>query len=321
MKINAKDILLGVAVADALGVPFEFSTREERRENPAKDMVGFKVHNQPAGTWSDDSSLTFCLAEAMTEGYELHRVARKFIDWRGRAYWTAHGKVFDIGMTTNRAISRLDAIIHNNNLRELKLLRQAAEDSDNGNGSLMRILPLLFEIAGKDLETQFELVWENSALTHRHIRAAMCCMTYLKFAEYLCAGTDKLEAYELAQKDILLLWQRIDFPEKEHLHFNRLIQTSITAVKEKAILSGGYVIDSLEASFWCFLTTDSYEEAVLKAINLGKDTDTTAAITGGIAGIYYGSESIPQFWIASLARLEDILELAEKLEAHYSNLA
>ena len=89
-------------------------------------------------------------------------------------------------------------------------------------------------------------------------------------------------------------------------------------VREDAILSGGYVIESLEASLWCFLQTDSYSNAVLKAINLGHDTDTTGAITGGLAGIYYGKENIPEVWVASIARLQDILNLAERLDKKYN---
>ncbi|MEL6557500.1 MAG: ADP-ribosylglycohydrolase family protein [Bacteroidota bacterium] len=318
MKNIAKNILLGVATGDALGVPFEFSTREAMLKNPATDMIGFKVHNQLPGTWSDDSSMTFCLAEALLKDYNLSRVAQNFINWKNSAYWSARGTVFDIGMTTSRAISRLEKIISKNNAEDFSLLRYEAEEYDNGNGSLMRILPLIFETYGKELQSQFEIIWANSSLTHRHIRAAMACMIYLKMAENLIKTQNKIQAYQQTRNEINQLWDLMNFAAAERENFKRVIQTDITSYQEKTIMSGGYVIESLEASLWSLLITDSYESAVLKSINLGHDTDTTGAITGGLAGIYYGWQNIPQYWIVNLARLEDILDLGDKLDEKYS---
>ena len=183
--------------------------------------------------------------------------------------------------------------------------------------SLMRILPLVFELFNKPLKTQWEIVWDNSALTHRHIRAGMSCMIYLKLAEYLINGTDKHTAYDRTRKDITTLWEELDFASKERTHFARVIQTDITTYVEDKILSGGYVIESLEASIWCLLKTGNYQDAVFRAINFGHDTDTTAAITGGLAGILYGTDQLPLFWLASLARMEDIVALGEKLSEKY----
>ncbi len=317
MKNICLDLLFGVAVGDALGVPYEFSSREEMQANPAKDMVGYKVHNQAPGTWSDDSSLTFCLAEAMTSGYDLKKAAVNFIKWRDQNYWTARGTVFDIGITTTKSISELAKILIENREEDLKLLKCQAKEGDNGNGSLMRILPLIFEIKGKGLQQQFDIVWENSALTHKHIRAAFSCLIYLKFAENLWDGLNKTEAYMMVKKDIQNFWEEIGFADSERVHFKRIIEQDISKAEEKTIMSGGYVIESLEASFWTILNTNNYEEAVLKSINFGHDTDTTAAITGGLAGIYYSAESIPQYWKLSLARMEDIIDLAGRLNQKY----
>lgn len=314
---TAVDMLLGVTIGDALGVPYEFKSRSEMKNAPARDMVGYMSHNQPAGTWSDDSSLTFCLAESLVEGYSLDSAAQNFVKWKNNAYWTAHNNVFDIGMTTARAISELESILKSRKIDELKQLRYYAHETDNGNGSLMRILPLLYEIKGKAIQEQFMMVWENSALTHKHIRAAMCCMVYLKVAENILAGDDKFIAYENARTQIYELWDEIDFSEDEKEHFKRFIQNDIRTAAEAEIYSGGYVIQSIEASLWCLLNTASYEEAVLKAINFGHDTDTTAAITGGLAGLLYTSNNIPEYWIASLARMEDIVDLGKRVDEVY----
>ncbi|NME71395.1 ADP-ribosylglycohydrolase family protein [Flammeovirga aprica] len=317
MKNTAKDLLFGVAVGDALGVPFEFSSRAQMKTKPAKDMVGYKTHNQPLGTWSDDSSLTFCLAESLTGGYSLLSLSKKMIQWKNENYWTARGEVFDIGITTSKAISKLEALIDKGKVDELHLLKYDAIESDNGNGSLMRILPLLFEVKNKDIEAQFDIIWENSALTHPHIRAAMSCLIYLKFAEYLMKGIDKFQAYKKMQSDIINFWQTMNFSVDEQSQFERIIQNDINNLPEDQIMSGGYVIESLEASLWSFLNTDNFESSVLKAINFGHDTDTTAAITGGLSGIYYGFENIPVYWVISLAKMEEIEELVLRLHQKF----
>ncbi|WP_207536462.1 ADP-ribosylglycohydrolase family protein [Desertivirga arenae] len=317
MKGNAIDLLLGVAIGDALGVPYEFLSREEMVARPAKGMVGYGTHHQPAGTWSDDSSLTFCLAESLHAGYSLNTTAANFIKWRNYAYWTARNEIFDIGVTTNRAITRLAKILNGEDPAELRLLKYEAEEFDNGNGSLMRILPLLFEVKDKGLKEQFEIIWENSALTHRHIRAAMSCMIYLNLAENLLIEQDKNSAYQKTRCDINQLWEEMNFSDAEKTHFARIVQNDIREAKKETILSGGYVIESLEASLWSFLNTESFESAVLTAINFGHDTDTNGAITGGLAGLYYGRKEMPEVWIVSLARMENIIELGEKLEKKY----
>ncbi len=311
------DALLGIAAGDALGVPYEFKSREEMAKNPAKDMVGFGTWHQPAGTWSDDSSLTFCLAESLLTGYNPADMADKFIRWKYSNLWTARGELFDIGQTTSMAISRLKEIRDSKNFEVLKLLKYEGHEQDNGNGSLMRILPLLFFIKGKTIQEQFEIIWDVSALTHRHIRAAMSCLIYLKLAENTLDGLDKHEAYERMRKQITGFWETMDFSSRERAHFKNIIQSDIRTVQRSALKSGGYVIESLEAATWCFLKEENFEKTTLAAVNLGHDTDTTAAIAGGLAGLYYGAENIPEYWRASIARYEDIVELGEKLIEKY----
>ncbi len=307
------DALLGVAIGDAVGVPYEFTSREEMQASPATEMIGHGTYNQPKGTWSDDSSLTFCLAESLTGGYGLKDMSERFIKWVDQAYWTAHDQVFDIGITTSIAISRLKRIIDEGDLDELKKQKDYGETRDNGNGSLMRIIPLLFHIKGKPINEQFDLVWEVSALTHRHIRAAMSCMIYLKLAEKLLEGENKIDAYTEMRSEIAYFWNEIDFPEQERDHFQKLIENDIRDTPIDDLKTGGYVIEVLESSIWFFLNKDSYKDTILSIINLGHDTDTSAAIAGGLAGLYYGQEAMPEEWVASIARLDDIVELAEKL--------
>jgi ADP-ribosylglycohydrolase len=301
-----RSALFGVAVGDALGVPAEFKPREFLCENPVTDMTGHGTHHQPPGTFSDDSSLTFCLAEALTKGFDLHTIARNFVRWRDEGLWTAHGFVFDIGGTTSQAIGRLRKGIQ----------PDLAGDSDelcNGNGSLMRILPLLFHLYDKPAGERFDLTRRVSSITHRHIRSVIACFYYLEYARLLLQGSGKLEAYDTLRKEIPAILHSLKVDPAEIARFDRLLKGNIAEEPENTISGSGYVLHTLEASLWCLLTTGSYREAVLKAVNLGEDTDTTAAVTGGLAGLLYGWNSIPDNWVLRLARRDDIEDLAQRM--------
>lgn len=317
MRNIVKDILLGVAVGDALGVPVEFESRSYLVQNQVADMQGYGTYYQPPGTWSDDSSLTFCLAESLLNGYDLTDIAEKFCQWRENAYWTARNEVFDIGKTTNISLRKLRTILENHDFNQLKQLANNDDPTQNGNGSLMRILPLLLYINGMTIEKQFEIIHEVSALTHPPIRAAYACLIYLRYAENLLKEVDKKMAYTKTQHEISRFFIETKANEGEITHFNRILNHDISMFAQEDIYSTGYVIHSLEASFWCFLTTENYAECVLKAVNLGEDTDTTAAIAGGLAGLYYGHGNIPSGWINQLARKNDIELLADKLSRRY----
>ncbi len=186
-----KDMLFGVSVGDAIGVPVEFRTRKNLQDDPVTGMRGYGSHHQPAGTWSDDSSLTFCLAEMLCGKYDPNDLARRFVNWEHHAYWTPHGSVFDEGIATSAAIDRLARGI------SPVLAGGNAEDS-NGNGSLMRILPLLFYVRKLNIDKRFQVVKDISSLTHRHIRSVLACFIYLEIALELLSGREKMEAYQRA---------------------------------------------------------------------------------------------------------------------------
>jgi ADP-ribosyl-[dinitrogen reductase] hydrolase len=257
-------VLFGLAVGDALGVPVEFRSREELREEPVVTMIGYGSHDQPEGTWSDDSSLAFCLAEALTVDYDLARIGNNFVQWKNDAYWTAHGVVFDIGMTTHYAINRLSLGIQPNHAG-------STDENSNGNGSLMRILPLLFHIKDKPIHERFEITRDVSSLTHGHIRSVIYCFFYLEFARQLLLTNDKFEAYEAARTLTVTFLTSLPSYEDEMQHFDRLLNRYIHHFDEDSISSEGYVVSTLEASMYCLLTTDSYSDAVLKAVNLGAE--------------------------------------------------
>ena len=310
-----KDILLGTAIGDALGVPVEFEYRQELEKNPVIGMREYGTHNQPKGTWSDDSSLALCLAESLCNGYNLNDIADKFIRWYYDGYCTPYGRVFDIGITTARAISNLQ----NGCKPELAGMDR---ERDNGNGSLMRILPLVPYIINMEEEDRFRIIGEVSSLTHRHPRSILACISLCEFAIQYINLQSIEKAYQTMQQTMLQLLKKEMFIE-EDIPFKRLVGLSYEEFKNielKDIRSTGYVIDTLEASLWCIFNTTSYKDAVLKAVNLGDDTDTVGAITGGLAGIIYGYDTIPSKWIDTLARKDDIIGLGEKLDSIYGGV-
>lgn len=303
-----KSALFGVAVGDALGVPVEFESREEIRREPVTGMTGYGTHDLPPGTWSDDSSLTFCLAEALTQGFDVNAIGLNFVKWHREAFWTAQGEVFDVGTATRKAIDRL--------ARGMQADKAGpVDEASNGNGSLMRILPLMFYMNGMPLTERFEITRQVSSITHGHIRSVIACFYYLEFARKIIEGKDKFDIYREMQTVISGHLSALLIDPAEVVIFDRLLKDDISLLPEEKIQSSGYVIHTLEAAVWCLLTTGSYHEAVLRAVNLGQDTDTTAAVTGGLAGLLYGFDDIPESWIRQTARRKDIEELAERLAA------
>ncbi|SEH61425.1 ADP-ribosylglycohydrolase [Paenimyroides aquimaris] len=301
-----KSVLFGIAVGDALGVPVEFNSRETIAQNPVTDMIGYGTYNLPKGTWSDDSSLTFCLAEALTKDFDLQAIGGNFVRWFYENYWTARGEVFDIGIATKEAIERLSK-------GERPDLAGNFEESSNGNGSLMRMLPLLFYVKNKPINERYQITKQVSSITHAHIRSVIACFYYLEFAKQILEGYDKFETYRLLQSSIPEFLKSLSINPNEISLFDRLFKGNIFELPENEIQSSGYVLYTLEASIWCLLTTDNYHDAVLKAVNLGSDTDTTAAVTGGLAGLLYGFDSIPPDWLQNLARFNDIENLASRM--------
>lgn len=300
MHNNLQKILLGVATGDALGVPVEFKPRFYFKENPVTEMQEFGTHDQLKGTWSDDTSLTLCLAESIKEGLDLDKLAQKFIAWKNDNYWTARGWVFDIGIGTRMAIERLENGVE-------AVLAGGTGENDNGNGALMRILPLITFIKDLDIDERFEWTKKVSSLTHGHIRSVMACFYYLEFAKKIMEGKEKFQAYQELQTEVLEYFKSRNIDVKEIELFKRLFEQDISLLNEVDIKSSGYVIHTLEASIWCLLKTTNYKEAVLKAVNLGNDTDTTGAITGGLAVLVYGIDNIPKKWIEVLARREELI--------------
>lgn len=292
--------MIGHAVGDALGVPVEFSSRDFLKKNPVKEMTGFGTYDVPAGCWSDDTSMSICALDSLKNGTLNYRnIMNNFCAWLYKGDFTPTGVVFDAGNTCVSAI--------NNYAKRFLSINNCglSDDRSNGNGSLMRIHPFVLYAYynGIDDDEKFiELISNASSLTHAHQCSIDGCIIYAYVLKELLNNPTKEAIYNgiNISKDKIKL-----------TYYHRLFSKDIAEINERDIKSGGYVVDTLEAALWCALTTNNYKDCVLKAVNLGSDTDTVAAIAGGIAGAIYGYNSIPYEWISTLKRKNYIEEMCE----------
>lgn len=297
MLSEIKSAVFGFAIGDAIGVPVEFENRDKRITDPVCDMRGYGTYNQPIGTWSDDTSMTLATMDSLKNGLNYEDIMSNFEKWMYEGYYTPYGKAFDMGMATKEAIER-----HKNGTHAL--MCGGTNEMDNGNGSLMRILPAAFYIYKNNSEKGIEDIKCFSYLTHRHIRSVMACVLYTVFLVHIIKGENIENAFKSSVDFLFLYYKHEEIKELEN--YKRL--QNFENLSENEIKSSGYVVDTIEAVFWCLLNTKDYKSCVLKAVNLGGDTDTIAAISGGAAGLYYGFESIPEKWIENLAEKDFIIK-------------
>ena len=293
-----KAVVIGHAVGDALGVPVEFQSRQELDAVPVTDMEGYGTYAVPAGAWSDDTSMALCTMDALVyHGLDYDRVMVNFGKWLLQGEFTPTGEMFDVGITCSNAII---------NYLQRNMPYDACGlhgEMENGNGSLMRIHPVALYLVGKGMPPveKMQIVHTMSALTHAHERSKLGCGIYAFVLWELLQNPSKDAVY-------IGLGKAAEFYQgnEELAHYSRLFAPSFAGLARDLVQSSGYVVATLEAALWCLLTTQSYKEAVLKAVNLGKDTDTVAAITGGLAGALYGYDAIPASWRDTLIKRDEI---------------
>lgn len=291
--------LYGLLIGDALGVPYEFSPPDMIPAPHLIDMSppdGFvRAHGSvPPGTWSDDGAQALVLLDSLLEcrGLDLGHFTNGLLDWYRHGFMTADGKVFDIGNQTRYA---LDNFARHGD----PLTCSPVDDWSNGNGSLMRVLPC----ALAEVPTPAEVVArarQQGLPTHAHPRSQLACALYALMAWKMLEGAEAVEALDFAQE---YLERTID--PRERSEFVIVLDGRLDPSK-----GSGYVVDSLWSAIRAVLGTSDYESCVCHAISLGNDTDTTACIAGGLAGILYGENGIPDRWRQALNGkiiVEDVL--------------
>ncbi|TAM54827.1 MAG: ADP-ribosylglycohydrolase family protein [Paraburkholderia sp.] len=294
--------LFGLLIGDALGVPYEFhsaasiSTLSTIEMTPPPNFE--RAHEGvPPGTWSDDGAQTLALLDAILRDRELDldMFADNLLDWFHRGAFTPDGKVFDVGLQTQRAFHQLASGV-------APAVAGPIDERDNGNGALMRCLPVIMVATSR--EEVIHLARKQSLVTHGHERSQLCCALYCLTAVGILENMSAADAVRAAEDE--LLERYADIAEEAELKI-------ALDGRFDAPQGSGYVVDSFWSAVHCLLSTRNYEDCVKRAIMLGNDTDTTAAIAGGLAGVLYGEDGLPARWLATLRRKEVVEGLLAKL--------
>jgi len=296
--------LYGLLVGDAVGVPYEFNKPEKLppfneidMEPPAwfsRTWVGV-----PTGSWSDDGSQALILIEALLERkgdqFPTDAFISKLLQWKNHGYMAVDGRKFDIGMQT------LDAL----NEHEFQVFHEGEPSiRSNGNGSLMRALPVALITNDNMLAARWSI--DQSNVTHRHMISKMCCILYVTLAQLLLVGYDKNQAIEITAHRLKILCDTLTGDSKQHV-------LTIFMGENTELNGTGYVVDSFWSALQAFRVGSTYEEVIKHAIAFGNDTDTTACIAGGLAGIYYGASGIKPEWIAGMRDWHIATAMADRL--------
>ena len=295
MELHERAIgcLLGLAVGDAVGTTLEF--KRPGTFTPIDDMVGGGPFGLEAGQWTDDTSMALCLADSLLHcnGFDAADQMQRYLRWWREGYRSVNGRCFDIGNTVRRALSHFEATN--------EPIAGPTDPSTAGNGSLMRLAPVAL-FYGQDRDHCVHFAHESSRTTHGAALAVECCGLFAAMLHVALRGDIGRVLHDhdyLGQTaEVRALAERVH--EASHR-------------SARDVRGSGYCVDALDAALWCFATTDNFGDAVLKAANLGDDADTTAAITGQIAGAVYGVNGIPIHWREQVAEGHEIAALAVQL--------
>lgn len=283
--------LYGHLCGDACGVAYEFIPAH--RIPPAIQWGTTGTHDQPTGTWSDDGSLMLCTIASYLEHGRLEPddLGRRFVRWYHEGYMAAGGRVFDIGTTTMGALARLRDGVY-------ALEAGLADEASNGNGSLMRILPVSLYTRKKSVREAIGAAHDASRITHRHRCAQVCCAAYTLMVRQLLETGDRTDALERA-------FAALDRFFAEFGGWGEAYRAQLAKIRAfDNPHGGGFVVDTLWSAWIAFRDSNDYVQTIERAIRYGDDTDTTACVAGGLAGLYWGLDAIPASWREEL-RLED----------------
>lgn len=289
---RVRGCLLGLAIGDAVGTTVEFKPRGTFP--PVTGMTGGGPFGLQAGQWTDDTSMALCLATSLVtkSGFDAQDQMHRYWRWYKEGYLSSTGRCFDIGNTVAAALHRYQSTGDP--------MSGSTSPQSAGNGSLMRLAPIpIFYFP--DLEKIRYFAAESSRTTHGAQECIEACQLFGEMLFYALSGRNK--------EEILLGTTG----EVSSLKIQKIASGGYRQKSVSEIRGTGYVVDCLEAALWCFDHTTSFEDAILRAANLGDDADTTAAVCGQIAGAFYGELNLPVEWLESLCMRTEITGLADAL--------
>ncbi len=307
MELNKQQLIekyqgsmLGLAIGDVLGVPIEF--KYPGSFEPVSDFIDSDRFGLGYGCWSDDTAMSLCLANSLIENNGFNPVdqVEKYKQWLNTGYCSSTGKAIGVGQTILRALA-----CHRNENGPYTILQLSEAD---GNGSLMRLAPVPLYYRG-DPGQAIEKAKLSSKITHNSDISGDACRYYTGLIIGALNGVSKEELLADLYCPIPDYWQNNQLVSEIH----DVAIGSFRRNHPPIIQGSGYVVKSLEAALWAFYNSESFEEGVLKAVNLGDDADTTGAIFGQLAGAYYGINGIPEKWVNNVAKSDEIIEMANKI--------
>lgn len=289
---RARGALLGLAIGDAVGTTVEFRSRGTFPE--VTDMVGGGPFRLKPGEFTDDASMALCLGASLLErGFDPLDQMRRYVDWTENGYMSSNGRCFDVGATVGRALQRFQ--------RTGDPMAGSTDPNSAGNGCIMRLAPVPIRYA-HDVKLAIEYSGEQSRTTHGAKECIAACRLLGEILVRALNGSDKQAVLALPE-----------YAGALHASVEVIAAGSYKKKTRAQVKGSGYVVSSLEASLWCFDQTENFRDAVLMATNLGDDADTTAAITGQLAGAFYGESGIPPPWRERLVKSKMIGDMAEEL--------
>ena len=292
--------LLGLAVGDALGAAVEF--QPPGTFELVTDYRAGGPHRLAPGEWTDDTSMALALADSIAHaGWDLDDQTRRYVSWWREGKYSVTGSCFDIGNTTAAALSRFE---RNQDARS----SGDASERASGNGSIMRLAPVPIRyshLVPDGLAELAQLAAESSLPTHASPQCLSACRYMTLVLSGLIQGVDRAQVLDPDWEPLRVLREL----EPLHGEVERVALGSFRERRPPEIRGSGYVVASLEAALWAFCNAQDFEQAVLCAVNLGDDADTTGAVCGQFAGAYWGESGIPDAWLNKLAR-KDMLESA-----------
>lgn len=300
MNDRCRGTLIGLAVGDALGAAVEF--RSPGSFTPVTGYRSGGPHGLDAGEWTDDTSMALALADSIaTAGWNLNDQADRYVQWWKTGKYSVNGRCFDIGITTRSALGNYVA-------KKDALTSGDRSDRASGNGSIMRLAPVPMRYShlyAEQLDELSRLAAESSVPTHASEQCVSSCRYLASVLAALIHGEDRDEVLSPNWKRL----QQLNDIKPLHPFIQEIAQGSYRQKQPPVIQGSGWVVKSLEASLWAFHNSTTFEEAVLKAVNLGDDADTTGAICGQLAGAYWGESGISESLRSGLAKME-MLEIA-----------
>ena len=296
--------LLGLAIGDALGAAVEFES--PGTFEPVTGFRGNGPHGIEAGQWTDDTSMALALADSIaSSGWNLDDQAERYLSWFRRGEYSVNGRCFDIGMTTGMALERFEKDGD---------ARSCGDDHPraSGNGSIMRLAPVpihFAELYPAQLGELSRLADESSLPTHASSQCRSACRYLALVLTGLIMGASRDEVLSPDWEPL----ERLRALGRLHHEVEAVVAGSFRLKRPPEIVGGGYVVETLEAALWAFHYANDFREAVLTAVNLGDDSDTTGAVCGQLAGAYWGESGIPEKWLTELGKREMIEDALRRL--------